>query len=229
MRVYAMPMATGRIEPDDDERERSAPVDDLPRDRREDQDRQAEHREGQPDEREIGPESLEEQAPDDLVRAAREVAPGVDDDHRDEPAVPEARRRRRAGGSRAIGIDVGRGPAGERRRVGRELGRVGRRAPGASGPASRGRAARWPGRTSTAATALKTNTKAMPPKFAAPMAAIAGPSSRPPIWAAPYSPNASPRLPSAASRRSGSRARPGRRARRSARPGRAAPGTPAAR
>ena len=47
----------------------------------------------------------------------------------------------------------------------------------------------------TAATALNTNTKAMPPKLAAPNAAMAGPSNRPPIWAAPYSPNASPRLP----------------------------------
>ena len=46
-----------------------------------------------------------------------------------------------------------------------------------------------------AAIALKTKTKPMPPNRSAPNAPIAGPSSRPPIWAAPYSPNASPRRP----------------------------------
>ncbi len=46
---------------------------------------------------------------------------------------------------------------------------------------------------SQAATPLKTNTNAMPPNRSAPKAPIAGPSSRPPIWTAPYSPNASPR------------------------------------
>ena len=193
------------------------------------QDRQAEHREGQPDEREVGAEALEEQAPDDLVRATREVAAGVDDEGRDEAAVPEARRRRRAGRPRAIGIDVGRGPAGDRGgvRAGTRSSRV--RAPGASGPAvSRTRSA-IARAASTAATALNTNTKAMPPKFAAPKAPIAGPSSRPPIWAAPYSPNASPRLPSR--RRVGQVAAGGGVVERGAqtRPGPAARGTPAAR
>ena len=45
----------------------------------------------------------------------------------------------------------------------------------------------------TAAMALNTKTNAMPPNAPAPNAPIDGPSSRPPICAAPYSPNASPR------------------------------------
>ena len=50
-----------------------------------------------------------------------------------------------------------------------------------------------PTAATTAAIALNTKTNAMPPNWAAPNAPIVGPSSRPPICAAPYSPNASPR------------------------------------
>ena len=41
--------------------------------------------------------------------------------------------------------------------------------------------------------ALKTNTNAMPPNAAGPERADRGPMSSPPIWAAAYRPNASPR------------------------------------
>ena len=81
--------------PDDDERERAAPVDEPAGERRQQQHRQPEHREGQPDQVETGPESLEEEAPDDLVGAAREVAAGVDDEDRDQAAVPEPGRAQR--------------------------------------------------------------------------------------------------------------------------------------
>ena len=110
--------------PDDDERERAAPVDDPARDRREQQDRQAEHREREPDQGEVRPEALQVEAPDDLVRAARVVAAGVDHDGRDEAAIPQARGDAQAPDTGAVDIDVGRGPSGDRRRVRRELGRV---------------------------------------------------------------------------------------------------------
>ena len=41
---------------------------------------------------EVGAEALQEQAPDDLVGPAREVAPDVEDQGRDQAAVEEARR-----------------------------------------------------------------------------------------------------------------------------------------
>ena len=66
-----------------------------PEERGQQQHRQSEHREGQPDQIETGPESLEEEAPDDLVGPTREVAAGVDDQDGDEPAVPEPGRDRR--------------------------------------------------------------------------------------------------------------------------------------
>ena len=89
-----------------------APVDEPAGERREQQDRQPEHRERQPDQVEPGAEVLEEQAPDDLVGAAREVAAGVDHEGRDQAAVPEARRGARsvlAAGS-AVGVEVRGGP-----------------------------------------------------------------------------------------------------------------------
>ena len=54
---------------DDDERERTATIDEAPGQRRQEQHRQPEHREGEADEVEAGPEMGQEQAPDDLVRA----------------------------------------------------------------------------------------------------------------------------------------------------------------
>ena len=115
--------------PDDDERQRAAPVDQPAGERRQQQHRQPEHREGQPDQVEAGPELLEEEAPDDLVRPAGEVAAGVDDQGRDQAPVPESPRDRRAGrlAGASIGVDGGGGPPGRRWRLGRELGRVGRR------------------------------------------------------------------------------------------------------
>src|SRR6185436_1968709 len=109
--------------PDDDERERAAAVDLPSEERRQQQHRQPEHREGQPDQVETGPEPLEEEAPDDLVGPAREEAAGVDDQGRDEPAVPQPRRRRQSGrlAWATVGVDGGGGPPGGRRRFGREF------------------------------------------------------------------------------------------------------------
>ena len=91
---------------DDDERARAAPIDEPPGIGRQEQHRQPEHREGQADEVDTGSEAGQEQAPDDLVRAAREVPAGVDDEGRDQPAVPETERVRRG---RLAGPDPGRG------------------------------------------------------------------------------------------------------------------------
>ena len=70
------------------------------------------------------PEALEEDAPDDLVRASGEVPTGVDHDDGDQAAVPEAPGQRRVRDAVAIGVHVARGAPDEGRRVRRELGRV---------------------------------------------------------------------------------------------------------
>ena len=110
-----------------------APIDQPAGERRQEQHRQPEHRERQADQVEAGAELLEEQAPDDLVRAAGEVAARVDDEGRDQAAVPEAGRC--AAAVLAAGIPVGVDVGGARRRcgrgrVGRELGRVRATGPG---------------------------------------------------------------------------------------------------
>ena len=94
--VYRMPGDRRQERPEDDERHRAAPVDDPAGERRQDQDRQPEHREGQPDERQVRPEPFEEQAPDDLVRAAAVVPAEIDDERGDQPAVEQPHRPGRA-------------------------------------------------------------------------------------------------------------------------------------
>ena len=90
------------------------------------QDRQPEHRERQPDQGQVRAEALEEQAPDDLVRATGVVAAGVDDEGRDEPAVEQAHRPPGLGpadlglGRGMVGGEVGGQPSLEERRVRRE-------------------------------------------------------------------------------------------------------------
>ena len=156
---------------------------------------------------------LEEQAPDDLVRAAREVAAGVDDEDRDEAAVQQPRRGvRGVGPSSPIGVDIG-------RRRGR--GSTARPAGTRSRPCDGAGCVRWPvsldaqARSAIGGDHGRHGTEHEHERDArrtarAPNAPIAGPSSSPPIW--PRRTGRRPRRAApAASRRSGSRAPPGRR------------------
>ena len=186
-------MIAGRIEPSDDERERAAPVHQAPGQRRQEQDRQPEHREREPDQAEAGPEPLQEEAPDHLVGAGREVAADVDDERRDQAAIEQAHRD--AAGLGGVALERHRRqPPGARSRASpagtpcRPAGA--RRASALRSRASAGRSEWPPGSPPGHRRRRRTRSRRIDPL---PNAPIAGPSSRPPIWAAPYRPKASPR------------------------------------
>ena len=86
-----------------------------------------EHSEGQPDQPETRPQALQEEAPDHLVRAGREVAADVDDERRDEAPVKKREGDPRADGGVPVDGRGGRGAPRGRGRVGWELGRIDRR------------------------------------------------------------------------------------------------------
>ncbi len=162
--------------------------------RRQDQDRQAEHRKRQADQSQAGAKALQEEAPDHVVGAGRKVAADVDHERRHQPAVEQADRCTRFH-ARSTGRPRSPRPPGARLTVSR----AGTPWPPGAGPAwvlgppSRRESSNRDRRHDRRRPGEDEHERRCPPNNSAPTAPIAGPSSSPPICAAPYSPNASPR------------------------------------